>query len=60
MTARQELENQLFTLSASENSEIIQSLKTINSGGKGISITQGVYGGETFATQPKWVNLNED
>ncbi len=44
---RQELENQLLTLTPSEKAEIIQSLtKTISTGAKGITKTPGVCGGE--------------
>ena len=44
---RQELENQLLTLTPSEKAEIIQSLtKTISTGAKGIAKTPGVCGGE--------------
>lgn len=44
---RQELEHQLLTLSLSDKAEIVQSLtKTISTGGKGITKTPAVCGGE--------------
>jgi uncharacterized protein (DUF433 family) len=44
---RQELKNQLLSLTPSEKAEIIQNLtKTISTGAKGITKTHGVCGGE--------------
>ncbi|GAB1539105.1 DUF433 domain-containing protein [Scytonema sp. NUACC21] len=44
---RQELENQLLTLTPSEKAEIIQNLiKSVSSDAKGITKTPGVCGGE--------------
>jgi uncharacterized protein (DUF433 family) len=44
---RQELEQQLLSLSLSDKAEIVQSLtKTLSMGGKGITRTPGVCGGE--------------
>lgn len=44
---RQELEQQIFSLSLSDKAEIVQSLtKTLSMGGKGITKTPGVCGGE--------------
>lgn len=44
---RQEIEHQLLTLSLSDKAKIVQSLtKTLSMGGKGISKTPGVCGGE--------------
>lgn len=43
----QELEHQLLSLSAADKAEIIQSLtKTLRAGGKGITKTPGICGGE--------------
>jgi uncharacterized protein (DUF433 family) len=45
---RQELENQLLSLSPADKAEIFQSLtKTLSMGGKGITKTPGVCGGES-------------
>jgi len=44
---RQELEHQLLNLSPSDKAEIVESLtKTLSMGGKGITKTLGVCGGE--------------
>jgi uncharacterized protein (DUF433 family) len=44
---RKEIEHQLLTLSLTDKAEIVQSLtKALRMGGKGITKTPGVYGGE--------------
>ena len=48
---RQDIEHQLLTLSLSDKAEVVQSLtKTLSVGGKGISKTPGVCGGEACIT----------
>ncbi len=55
----QEIKHQLLTLSLSDKAEIVQSLtKTLIMGGKGISKTPGVCGGEACITGtriPVWL-----
>ncbi len=47
----QEIEHQFLTLSLSEKAEIVQNLtQTLSMGGKGITKTPGVCGGEACIT----------